>query len=316
MTVCTFPRSHLSHFVSDFSKNSRSMSKRGQEQNFPEESAVTKPKSMISRSIKDQTNNFDVWRVHDSSRWDAGSDSNIVLSKPESPRRVMRMLTGVTQSLRQGTATELDTTDNERHSQVKIQENVQSTETWKRDGVISHNDSFRQRTPKSLSATDFKTEFLNMEIPHHQLCLERTRIIYDRGLQDQDPSLLRWRQESILDWQMTRMWRSSNTGTSRMLRIRSPSLTTWWWKILRKYWIIVRMTADHRDQVKKWSKTKVRVYSDSVLCFGEWSLQERRQMKNGPFKWNSSRCTPQLTSFMDSMEKLLTWSGKFPRKTL
>ena len=45
-------------------------------------------------------------------------------------------------------------------------ENVQSTETWKRDRVISPNDSFWQRTAKSVSAMDVKTEFLNMEIAH------------------------------------------------------------------------------------------------------------------------------------------------------
>ena len=101
------------------------MSKRGQEQNFAEGSAVTEQKSMSS----DQTNNFGVWSVHGSSRRGAGSDFNIVLSKSVSPARVMRMSTAVTQSLRQGKATELDTTDNVRHSPVKIQENVQSTET-------------------------------------------------------------------------------------------------------------------------------------------------------------------------------------------
>ena len=47
----------------------------------------------------------------------------------------MRISTDVFQSLRQGTATELDTTNNVTHSQVKKQENIQSTETWKRDRV-------------------------------------------------------------------------------------------------------------------------------------------------------------------------------------
>ena len=52
MTVCPFPRSHFSHIVSDFFKNSRSMSKRGQEQKFAEGSAVTESKPMSSRSVK------------------------------------------------------------------------------------------------------------------------------------------------------------------------------------------------------------------------------------------------------------------------
>ena len=78
---------------------------------------------------------------------------------------------------------------------------------------------------------------------------------------------------------MRRIWRTSNTGTSRMLRIRSPSLKTWWWKILRTYWMWVRMTADHRDQVKKWSKPKVRSSRTQYYVLGEWSLQEKRQKK-------------------------------------
>ena len=79
---------------------------------------------------------------------------------------------------------------------------------------------------------------------------------------------------------MRRIWRSSSTGTSRMLRIRSSLRKTWWWKILRKYWMWVRMTADHRV-FKKSSKTKVRVYSDSVLCLG-WMISSREEIKE---KW-------------------------------
>ena len=124
---------------------------------------------MSSRSIKDQTNNFGVWNVHDSSRWHTGRDFNIVLSNSESPGRAMRMSTGVTQNLRQGTATELNTTVNIRHSQLKILENIQRTETWIRDRVISSNESFRQRSAKSMSTTDVKTEFLNMEIVHQSI---------------------------------------------------------------------------------------------------------------------------------------------------
>ena len=52
MTVCTFPRSHFTHFVSDFSKKSRSMSKRGQEQKFAEGSAVTESKPIRSIPVK------------------------------------------------------------------------------------------------------------------------------------------------------------------------------------------------------------------------------------------------------------------------
>ena len=57
------PSQHFRHFISDFSKNSGSISKRGQEQNFTDESAVTNSISM------------------NSIRWEVGSDSTVVLSK-------------------------------------------------------------------------------------------------------------------------------------------------------------------------------------------------------------------------------------------
>ena len=92
---------------------------------------------------------------------------------------------------------------------------------------------------------------------------------------------------------MRRIWRSSNTGTSRMSRIPSLSMKTWWWKILRKYWMWVRKTADHSDQIKKWSKTKVRVYSGSVLCLGRMissreETKEKWSIQVGQFKMYST----------------------------
>ena len=222
----------------------------------------------------EQTNKFGVWSVHGSCRWDAESDSNIVLSKPESPERAMRMSTGVTQSLRQGTVTELDTTDNVRHSQVKIQENVQSTETWKRDRVVSPNDSFRQRTAKSMSTTDVKTEFLNMEITHINYVskgpelftteVSKTEIPIFHDEDSNSSWIDKW--EEYGDPQVQKL-RECWEFVHRHLKLGDG-------KILRKYWMWVRMTADHRDQVQKWSKAKTRVYSDSVLCLGRMISSE------------------------------------------
>ena len=163
MTVSSFSRSHFSHFVSDLSKNPKPMSE-GQEQNVGEGSAVAKPKPLSPVQAKTRPRVLVSQASHDSSRWGVGSDTNTALSNPESPGRAMTMQTGVTQSFRQRTATESDMTDSVRHSQVKTQENVQSPESRKQDGVISSNDSFRQRTAKSVSATDVKTEFCNLKI--------------------------------------------------------------------------------------------------------------------------------------------------------
>ena len=119
MTVSSFSRSHFSHCVSDFSKNPKPMSKRGQEQNVGEGSAVAKPKSLSPVQAKTRPTFLVSQASHDSSRWCVGRDTNTALSNPESPERAMTMQTGATQSFRQRTATESDTTDNVRHSQVK-----------------------------------------------------------------------------------------------------------------------------------------------------------------------------------------------------
>ena len=71
------------------------------------------------------------------------------------------------------------------------------------------------------------------------------------------------------------------------------------------------MIKSRSGQRQRYGSTRAQYY-----VLGEWSLQEKRQEKNGPSKWVSSRCTPQLTSFMESMEKLLNSVEKFPRTTL
>ena len=186
MTVRTFPRSHFSHFVSDFSENSKI---------FAEESAVTKPKSMSSIPAKirpiilvseaSTVQGVGVQEVTPIWSW-----ANLkVLGGQWECRRVLPRVSDKGQRLNWTRLTMKDTPKWKYRKIFRALKLGNEIEL-----VISSNGSFRQRTAKSVSATDVKTEFLNMEITHHQLCLERTRIIYYRGLQDQDPYLLRWRQ--------------------------------------------------------------------------------------------------------------------------
>ena len=73
----------VSHFVSDFSMNPKPTSKRGQEQNFGQGSAMAKPKPMSLVQAKANPRNLVSQASHGSSRWSARSDSNAVLSNPE-----------------------------------------------------------------------------------------------------------------------------------------------------------------------------------------------------------------------------------------
>ena len=69
MTVSSFSRSHFSHFISDFSKNPKPMSKRGQEQNVGEGSAVAKPKPLSPVQAKTRQRVLVSQACLDSSRW-------------------------------------------------------------------------------------------------------------------------------------------------------------------------------------------------------------------------------------------------------
>ena len=65
--------------------NPKPMSKRGQEQNFGEGSAMAKPKPMSPVQAKAKPRNLVSQASHSSSRWSARSDSNAALSNPEIP---------------------------------------------------------------------------------------------------------------------------------------------------------------------------------------------------------------------------------------
>ena len=224
---------------------------------------------------QDQINNFCVWSVHDSSRWGAGSDSNIVLSKPESPGRAMRMPTAVTQSLRQGkrlnwTRLTMSGTPKWKYRKMFRALKLKNEIELFLPTTASSNDSFRQRTAKSVSATDGKTEFLNMEIVYinyvskgRELFATENTAIHLGLTNEKNMEILKYRNFENVE--------NSFTVNENLVM-----------KILRKYCMWVRMTTDHRDQVKKWSKTKVRVYSDSVLCLGRM-ISSREEAKE---KWS------------------------------
>ena len=166
MNVSTFSRCHFNHFGSDFSKNPKPMSKREQEQNFGEGSAMSKPKQMSPVQAKAKPRNLVSQASHCSSRWSERGDSNAALSNPEIPKKAVTQMTGVNNSSWKRAAHECDTSYNVEHSQVRTQENVQSTKTWKQETGTSSNGSFWKRVARTVSAAEIQTVFCNMKIDY------------------------------------------------------------------------------------------------------------------------------------------------------
>ena len=86
MNFSTFSHSHFIHFVSDPSRNPNPMSKRGQEQNFSEGSAMAKPKLVQTKA---KPINLVSQVSHSSSHWSERSSSDAALSKPEIPVKTL-----------------------------------------------------------------------------------------------------------------------------------------------------------------------------------------------------------------------------------
>ena len=69
-----------------------------------------------------------------------------------------------------------------------------------------------------------------------------------------------------------------------------------------------RSTLSH-DQVTQWTKAKVRIYSDSVLCLGRCHCT-KKQLQDGKVKWKILKCPFLMENYWKSMVKQLSSSGK------
>ena len=145
----TFSRSHSSHFVSDFSKNPKPMSKRGQEQNVGEGSAVAKPKPMSPVLERARIQVAQVSSA--SSLWDTRNDSDTSLHNPESPGRAVTAQAGVSQSFRRRVSNCGDTADNVELPQVKTQEFEQNLKMAPKSVPTSGRFKMTSFTPKVCS---------------------------------------------------------------------------------------------------------------------------------------------------------------------
>ena len=135
---------------------------------------------------------------HSWSRCSRRRDSDAALSNPEIPKKAVTQMTGVNNSSWKRAAHECDASCNVEHSQVRTQENVQSTKTWKQETGTSSNDSSWKRVARKVSAAEIQTGFYRYRLSLEDLQIitakfensRRIRIICSRGLQDQHPDVV------------------------------------------------------------------------------------------------------------------------------
>ena len=272
------------------------MWKRGQEQNSGEDSATAKSKPMSPVQPETRSRNFESQVSDSSCRWSERSPSTTALSNPENLGKALTQMSDVDSSSGKPFQHDCDMSDNVKHYQVRKQENLQSTESWKQAKVILPDDSFRKRSSNAVNTIDTKQEFRNMSITDSEYIRRSSDFLQQElGIQEGHESFsFRVSKTNIMMWGlfMSSSMRAKihfgqnyerNLETHRsmifeqienlfsvtpnvvvdlsteILNVKTIDSRSLCW---------ARSTQAH-DQVVRWSKVKVRVYSDSVLCLGK-----------------------------------------------
>ena len=280
MNLSMFSRNYFSHSVSDPTRNQESLSKRGQEQCL---TCLTVRIVGVKRVALLQhwaTLKFR-WKL-----WHERLVSNI--GKPQR-----------------------DTSNIVRRSQERTTwkcSELRDLETGKQEKVISSDDSFRKRE-RTVDTTDTETEYCNMKITYYSY-LSKVFTFLQQKLVVQKGCETFGIQASKTNKMMLGMFLSSSMRAAVHLHLNyEENLETyklmdfehiqslfssrkfWWWRMPKKFWMWKRLTVVlhagrgltlAHDQVKHWSKAKVRAHSDSVSCLGKMSSKtESKMVKSG-----------------------------------
>ena len=154
-----------------------------------------------------------------------------------------------------------------------------------KDEVSQHTNLKQSILGKGLQTSE-KTSWRSRRI-HQKMVLKHWKPMYWCG----DGSCRQqWKQPYILDRTTLRFWKYTRTRTSRKFRIYSVSLRSWCGTILMRFWMWNQLSGQlhhGRDlhclmsKVMKWTKPKVRVYSDAVLSSSEGVRPFRSKSKMG-----------------------------------
>ena len=184
-----------------------------------------------------------------------------------------------------------DTSDNFKHSQVRKQENVQSTETLKQAKVTPSDGGFQRRLSTTANPIDTDNEFCNMGITDSDYIENIFRFLQKKcGVQEGHESFsVRASKTNILMWGL--FMSSSMRAAIHLEQNYKKNLETYKFTnfehIESLFSVAQNLVVDNPSeildsrslcwtrstlahvQVKSWSKAKVRVYSHSVLCLVE-----------------------------------------------
>ena len=248
--VSMFSRSHFSHFVSYFSKDPNPMSKRGQEQNSGEGSAMAKSKPMSLVQTKTWPRNLESQVSYSSCRWSEWSSSSTLLSNPENLEKALTQISDFDRSSGKPFEHDCDLSDNVEHSQVRKQENRQSTEIWKQAKIILPDGSFWKRSSNAVNTIDTEKEFRTMRITDSEK-FRRSSDSYNKSWEfkrHMNPSvsqhrkptslcgdcscLRRWGQQTFLDRITRGICRITGPWILNRVRSCSPLHKMWWRTIL------------------------------------------------------------------------------------
>ena len=200
MNLPMFSCSLFIHFVSDPTRNPKTMSKRGQEQTSKEGSAVAKPKPMSQVQGKGKPRNLVSQVSHSSNRWSEKSSSATALSNPAILEKAMTQTSGVEHSFGKP---ERDIRNHVRHSQERTQENAQSAATWKQETVAYSDDQSPRKRERTVDTTDTEMEYCNMKITDYS-CLSKVIMFLQQklgvhkgcetfGIQASKTNIMMWR---------------------------------------------------------------------------------------------------------------------------
>ena len=149
--------------------------------------------------------------------------------------------------------------------------------------------------------------------------------IFNGSIQDKcvdmvECSCLRQRmQPFILDRIIWRTRTFTRTRTSRKLRVYSISHRNWYWSILQRFWMRIRLKVHlphRRDQtclMVKWSSGQKQPYVFTQIPYYAWGRWRTAKMllQDVQVKWKNSKCPFLTKNCWESMENQLNSSRIF-----
>ena len=328
MSFSMFSCSHFSNFLSDPIGKQSAMSKRGQEATSSEGSPMAKPKPMAPAKARPvNLVSRSPWSARENPRriWDIRSIRGMSM-KDKVVRLVQGNLYGPPKAQKSNVL---------KWGDRKM---LKDSDSWKQcDKEESSNSTGTRRLVRAATP---RTEFQNMKYTNHQYMTKVFHFLQKKlGITAGYSTLsMEALKTNVLTWRMFmsssmkaaihlgpndnwRTWRVTRTRTSRKFRACSISHRNWYWSILKKFWMCVRLKVHlphGRDQyclMIMWSSGQEQNYVSTQIPYCVWGrcMKTKMQVKDGKVKWKNSKCPLLTKNCWESMENQLNSSGIFSK---